>query len=88
MKSCSESSTGAALLRNLQAQGLRLSLEPDGRLRVGPLSALSPSLRALIQAHKPALVQILATATTAAQKLPQAGQETGDHLRAIEPTGG
>lgn len=75
MTTCSsDPSAGAALLRDLQAQGLRLSLEPDGRLRVGPLSALSPSLRALIQAQKPALVQALATGATAAQKLPQAGQ--------------
>jgi hypothetical protein len=76
MTTCSsESSAGAALLRDLQAQGLRLGLEADGRLRVGPLSALSPSLRALIQAHKPALVQTLATAATAALASSQAGQK-------------
>lgn len=62
---------GAALLHSFQAQGLRLSLEPDGRLRVGPLSALTPSLRALILANKPALVRTL---LTIAQTPPLAGQ--------------
>ncbi|HLF97868.1 MAG TPA: hypothetical protein VI457_12070 [Methylococcaceae bacterium] len=71
MTCLSDSAAGLSLLRSLQAQGLRLSLEADGRLRVGPSTALTPSLRALIQASKPQLAQALAHTATAAHGPPQ-----------------
>ena len=71
MTCLSDSVAGLSLLRNLQAHGLCLSLEADGRLRVGPSSVLTPSLRALIQASKPQLAQALAQTATATHGPPQ-----------------
>lgn len=51
--------TAADLLNQLHAQGLRLGLDPQGRLQVGPKAALTPEVRALIQTHKAGLIAAL-----------------------------
>jgi hypothetical protein len=59
--------TAENLLHQLHAQGLCFSIESDGGLRVGPKAALTPELRALIQTHKPALIEVLNRAQDAAE---------------------
>jgi lambda repressor-like predicted transcriptional regulator len=49
----------AAILARLRAAGLRLDLDPAGRIRAGPRAALTPELRALIQTHRDALAEAL-----------------------------
>ena len=47
------------VLGTLTATGLAVSLTPDLGLKVSPARLLTPELRVLIQAHKPALVECL-----------------------------
>ena len=47
---------------HLRGAGLTLDLTPERGLRVAPASGLTPALRDLIRAHKPALVDYLTDA--------------------------
>jgi hypothetical protein len=49
----------AAILAHLRAQGLRLDVDPAGRLLAGPRAALTPEFRELIQTHRAALIEAL-----------------------------
>ncbi|MHB8763134.1 MAG: TubC N-terminal docking domain-related protein [Deferrisomatales bacterium] len=52
--------TALALLRDIEAQGIRLEAQGD-RLRVdAPAGALTPELRAALAEHKPELLRVLA----------------------------
>lgn len=49
----------AALLAHLRAHGLRLDVDPAGRILAGPRAALTPELRELIHTHRAALIEAL-----------------------------
>ena len=63
--------TAAALLHQLRAAGLRVTLNADHRLVVAPAARLTPGLRAAIQAHR---AQLLALVTTPARTAASASE--------------
>jgi len=57
----------AALLFQLQDQGLCFGVTPEGRLQVGPRALLTPERRDLIQTHRAGLIEALALLEDAAE---------------------
>ena len=71
--------TPVEVLRRAYAGGLSISIAPSGNLRYAPTNRMTPELRALLLAHKPALLAFLIEARVTAAELIEAAMRACDY---------